>query len=336
MILQDFYNSEPQKYWTPPKSKHIEADIITNPSKYQDYIGMYKMDGNWSRVIIDNENNVTIQSRTISKTTGTYSEKTEHLPLLVELFKSLNIPGSVLLGEICYWDLSKTATDVGKILRCLPAKALARQAGCPLCFYGFDCLMYSNRDLCDKHFTERYAYLYEISRRIHSEYYCVAPLLTIDEVVEQYDSYLSKGGEGFLLMRKDATYNPGSRTAWKSIKLKKATEILFLPVVDTIDPVKEYQGTSLETWSYWLNDEAVTKPYYYGWKNGLVVNNGGVEIKVASGLSDKDREYFATEEFQKQMKEGRIWAHISGMEVTKDNSIRHPIFIDVVIVDEEK
>lgn len=330
MELKDFYRSEPQKYWTPPKNKNIESDILTNPEKYSSYIGMYKMDGNWSRVIIDENNNVTIQSRTISKVTGNYSEKTEHVPHLVKLFQSLNMPKTVILGELCYWDLHKTTIEVGKILRCLPKKAVERQKDDPLCFYAFDCLMFCNRDITGKTFTQRYSYLQQIAAHIKSELFTIAPTFEVTKVAEMYDDYLEKSGEGFLLMRKDATYDPGTRTSWKSIKLKKATKEMILPVVDTIDPVKEYNGANEEEWKYYRDGRPVTRPYYYGWKNGVVVDHDGVKVLVTSGLNDKVRELLAQEETQQKIKEGKYKAKISGMEVTKDNSIRHPVFLELI------
>ena len=105
MNFKDWYRCEPAKYWQPDKARHIEQDIISNPSKYNDYLGSEKMDGNWCRVLIGNDN-VLIQSRTISKKTGEYGDLTEKVPHIVELIKQLP-KETVILGELCYMELNK-------------------------------------------------------------------------------------------------------------------------------------------------------------------------------------------------------------------------------------
>ena len=49
-------------------------------------------------------------------------------------------------------------------------------------------------------------------------------------------------------------------------------------------------------------------------------------VRVASGLTDEDRAWLATDEAAKAIAEGALVAVVSGMEVTED-SIRHPRLI---------
>ena len=70
---------------------------------------------------------------------------------------------------------------------------------------------------------------------------------------------------------------PGTRTAWKTLKLKQSLPEMELKVVGTLEPKKFYEGDCPETWEYKLVDintgveQLVTKPYYYGWMNGQTI-----------------------------------------------------------------
>ena len=71
----------------------------------------------------------------------------------------------------------------------------------------------------------------------------------------------------------------------------------------------------------------VTKPYFYGWPSAIEVEYQGRKIKVASGLTDEDKAYFATDAEKEAIEVGSLYAMITGMEITAD-SIRHPVFLD--------
>ena len=84
-----------------------------------------------------------------------------------------------------------------------------------------------------------------------------------------------------------------------------------------------YEGKELENWEYCINGTAVTKPYYYNWKNGVIINHNGNKVRVTSRLTDDDREWLTTNEATAAIKENRLYAVVSGMEVSS-TSIRHP------------
>lgn len=325
MKIEDFYTSPCMRYWQPDKSKHIELDIVEHPEKYKDYIGSYKKDGEWSRVIFNGEK-VIIQSRSISKVTGEYGRKEELVPHLVKLFETLP-KDTVLLGELYFQDLNCHSKDVGSILRCLPPKAIARQKNNPLCFYCFDVLMFNGIDLTQEGYENRVKYFNEVSSLIgQTSLIQYAEIKTVDNIIEEYDEYLNQGGEGFVLQRRDNKYNPGTRTAWSTIKLKKATDEIELPVVDIIWPNKNYEGKELDTWKYFINSVPVTKRYFYSWANGVVVNNNGTLVSVTSGLSDEDAEWLSTQEAKSLIDNHQLFVIIQAMEIEKDTgSLRHPI-----------
>ena len=107
-MIQDFkkfYTMEPMKYYQPQDYENPKAKAMIENAGNQ-YICTKKNDGEWGRFIVDEGGKVTIQSRTISKVTGEYGNKTELLPHLVEQLKLLP-PQTVFLGEICCDDVSK-------------------------------------------------------------------------------------------------------------------------------------------------------------------------------------------------------------------------------------
>ena len=75
---------EPMKYYE-GDTNSVKAKAMLN-NEGDKYFAMRKYDGEWSRVIIM-EDGVLIQSRSVSKITGTYGDKTELVPHLTEELK---------------------------------------------------------------------------------------------------------------------------------------------------------------------------------------------------------------------------------------------------------
>ena len=330
----DFYSKfsimQPMKYYEPGGLDHPKAqEMIANKDNL--FIAMEKRDGEWSRIIID-EQKVLIQSRSISKITGTYGDKTELVPHIVEELLANYPPGTVLLGELAYEDISKTSRDVGSILRCKVDKAIERQATEKLHLYIFDCLAYDYQDLINLPFSERFNLNYITPKSVLNMRTPFAQYIhTVESVTSDFMQFADRiwgyGAEGIMIIRKDAKYAPGSRKSWDSLKVKKQLGELDVKIIDVIEPKMLYEGSELESWQYFQEGIAVTKPYYYGWKNGVVVEYEGRTIKVSSGLTDEEREWLATPEAFDAIQTGSLYAAITGMELTQD-SIRHPVFID--------
>lgn len=322
--MLNYYEMAPMRYWSPDESQKVEADIITHPEKYSDYVGSFKRDGEWAKVIWDGTK-VSILSRSISKKTGEYARKEGNVPHLVEEFKKLPA-NTVILGELCFDDLYKRSKDVGTLLRCLPEKAVSRQEKeeDKLHFYVFDVLCWDNNDLVNIGFEERISYIEKIKPILGDRYTRYAEIKDVEEIAKEYDDYLAQGGEGFVLQRKDCIYYPDKRPAWKTIKLKKATEEIELPVVGLLNPEKFYTGKELENWEYFVDGIAVTKYYYKGWVAGVKVKNGDTICNVSSGITDEDAEWLATNEARNLINEGRLIAKVSAMEIEPDTGkLRH-------------
>lgn len=334
-----YYNMKPMKYYEGDAYSSKAIDMIEN--KDNNFLAMEKVDGEWSRSIIT-EDEVFIQSRSISRITGEYGKKEPLVPHIAKELKSLFPAGTVVLGELAFQDPSKTSKDVGSILRCKPDKAVDRQEkGEKLHLFIFDVLAFEYQELDTKPFEERIKFIKTNDSHIHS-----INFITNQNFLDGADQVWSNSGEGIMIMRKDAEYLPGKRKAWLSLKLKKELGELEVPVIGTIEPKENYEGTELDNWKFFADENGnpvnifqmklanglhpVTKPFYYGWKNGVIVDVEGRQVKVSSGLTDTDREFLASEEAQAQIKAGNLFAVITGMEMTED-SIRHPVLVNLRI-----
>ena len=351
MIKDKFFNQAPMKYYQPTTYDCEKAkDIISN--KGNNYIATQKSDGEWCRIIKDENGNTFAQSRNISKITGEYGDKTNLIPHIIEEFKI--IPnGTVLLGELCFSEINSTSREVGTILRCLPAKAIERQKVHKLIFRVFDCLAYDNEDISNLPYIKRFDAALKLIKSNHFDY-----IELCNYTYENFEDFLQEiliaGGEGIVIHSKDYIYQPGGRPAWKTMKVKKITTEIELPIVSLINPKKLYEGKELENWKYWVGvyrdtkeeirinrpltqDDRefnidwfpVTKPYYYYWINGVTVSNNGTLVKVTSGLTDADREWLATKEAIELLHNNQLYAVVSAMEITPDNSLRHPRLIRI-------
>ena len=350
-MIEKFYTMTPMKYYdcggdfSKPKAQAMLANEGHN------YIATKKNDGEWCRIIKAADGTVTAQSRSISKVTGEYGDKTLHIPHIVEEMRSC-APETVLIGELCFTDITKTSKDVGSILRCKPEKAVERQKSNKLVLRVFDCLAFGGIDLSDKPYWERLACARDATCE-PGPYIGMTDIVEFDSFEDFLQEILAAGGEGIVIHRKDAKYKPGARTAWDTLKVKKIVEELELPIVDFIKPNKTYCGEDADTWKYWISTdkvtgeivrrsvaphgldmdtnftwEPVTKPYWMGWMNGVIVDNGGTEVRVTSGLTDEDREWLATDEARIALENGLV-ATVTCMEITSDGSLRHPRLVRI-------
>lgn len=318
-IKDYFWNMPAMKYYEPNLNLPKAQDMIAN--KNNSYLAMTKYDGEWNMAIIL-ENEVLMRGRNIT-TSGDYKDRANMLPNITSELLKLYPAGTVLLGELAFDDITKTSKDVGTIMRCLPAKAIERQKTTPLYFYIFDCLAFNGEDIHQKRFEERIQTI-----TIEKTNFTRKVEIYTDNFLSAADDVWARGGEGLVIIKKDEPYRPGERKAWTSLKLKKKLGEIEVQVIGTLPPTKEFTGdTPLKDWKYWDSEgKPVTKFYYNNWIGALRVKYNENIVDVSSGLSDNMREYFASEQVQKQIREEKVLVYITGMEITSD-SIRHPVFL---------
>lgn len=329
--ISDFAMMSPMKYYNNETETQKRLDMINN--KDDMYMATVKKDGDWSMLIHYSKGNNLIRSRSISSVTGVYGDYTAKVPHICDEMDKLP-DNTVLLAELCWDEPGTNANTVGTILRCLPAKAVERQKEHKLKALVFDALMIDGEDLTDKGYEQRFnaasrvvywntfpsAIMY-MTQRVHIDDEHISFLEWADEVI-------AHGGEGLVIQRKDNPYMPGTRTAWRTLKLKQSLPEMELKVVGTLEPNKLYEGDFPETWEYCDEEgDLVTKPYFYGWKNGITVKHGDFTTDVASGLTDDDREWLATDEAQQAIANGELYAVVKAMSFNDKGKLRHPYLV---------
>jgi len=352
----NYFESEPMKYWmmpanTTPDTKRLKLEQMAQSN---DYLFGEKIDGNWSRAIITPERNA-LQTRGISKTTGTYGEVQGKVLFWKDVCNAFS-DTTVILGEI--YLPGGIDKDCGAILRCLETKALARQKNAPLRWRIFDILALDGDDYMNQPFEYRIEHIPEVVGRINSPYVTGVNYYEMDETFfDKMADIFADGGEGAVCYRKDSRYEPGKRGphAWDTVKVKQeiASEIDCV-IMGTVPGEKIYTGKDMGSWTMWENQRSgelvygeyfgeyqtggaylpVTKNYFNNWPAAIqvgVYNREGQLIPLCkvSGL---------TEGFKSDLRDNlKDWigvpVSISGMMVSEAHagsngegiSIRHPL-----------
>ena len=314
------------RYFPCPKGKE---DKLKDAMMNGEYFAQRKWDGASYIFSKDENGEVGLHSRTVSRKTGTFSEKSENVPHIIKVLNKLPNK-TMVIGEVAYpWGTSKDTTT---IMGCLPAKAQARNLENPISYYIFDLLWFDGEDWTSKPAEERIKQLQEIYEKyIYEDDY----VKFCEPVFENINDYLAEillnGGEGIVLKMKNKPYDTeGKRPAWHTIKVKQidTTDVV---IMDIEMPTKEYTGKDPENYPY--RDEEgnpVNRLWYHGWANAIVIgayNNKGELIKigtVASGLTDEMRQDLAENPDKYIMNV----AEIEAMSIDKKAcTFRHPRFI---------
>ena len=340
----------PMRYANTPSQDKVDAAMAS-----LDWCAQPKYDGAFYQLEHTDEGDIYLFGRTLSKVTGEYTEKIANVPWLKQWAEQLP-KGTTLIGEI--YIPGGHSNTVTSIMGCLPEKAIKRQEKVHVQYMVFDCIRYAGEDLVEKSFLERQEYLtywlldlfiqtnnldgyrwedphvklvptYGLSESWYD------PAINIewgklDSFAPILSSIFAQGGEGMVFKHKDAPYRPGKRTTTsQAFKIKEHIDSLDFVCMDLLDPVKEYTGKDVENWPYWKDNEPVTKPYYYGWKNAVQIgayqNGELVPVgTVASGLTDELREDLA---MHPDSYIGSV-VEVSCMSVNKqDHTVRHPVLV---------
>lgn len=361
--INDFAMMEPMKYYNKDDDCKQRREMLENKDGL--YMASMKNDGCWGMFIHYSKGHNLVRSRSISKVTGVYGDYTEKVPHLVAEMDTWP-DKTVVIAELCFNELGTNANTVGTILRCLPAKAIERQKDKPLVGKVFDMLMFAGKDLTDIPYKERICeYAMEVTGLVPQNYqakYFIRTALFMPGIdfQEAADEIISMGGEGIVIQRCDNPYMPGTRTAWKTLKLKQSLPEMELKVVAALPPKKWYEGDCEDTWPYWevftgqnsenpdtgelyaiydlvevgpdcdrktIPGSPVTKPYFYHWANGITVEFNGTTCDVTSGLTDADREWLATREALDMIENGELFAVVKAMSENDKGRLRHPYLV---------
>ena len=289
----NFAEMEVMKYYAPPASWTIEQkrDTVRNRIYSNEWVAAEKKDGFFGKFVKDDNGQMVLYSRS-RNVNGEYVNKIEWVPQLQSFFDSLP-SGTCLLGEL-YLPLQPGSKKVQTILGCLKNKALARQKeGEWIHFYIFDCIAYDGRNLLLSPYEERIHIISQLTQFATGQYVDFGKFYEGAALWEQLQIILANGGEGMVLIHKNAPYEPGKRPSKTTLKVKRElTETIDCVIMGANAPTKMYTGKSIETWKYWINDITnarlpianyykeyvdgqpivpVTKNFYFEWAGSLKI-----------------------------------------------------------------
>ena len=349
----DLFKVEPEKVYGLAVNTENKEQKIKQRIESDEYVASLKKDGQYHRYINFN-GEIKFQTRGKSVKTGTFGEVQDKVPHLMEYLNRVVPKNSLIIGEL--YRPGWTTNEVGSILRCLPAKAILRQKETPLIFYIHDVWYYDGEDLMTTSKVDRIKKLKQIQEQwMHNEGMIAeiefADYVDTVEDIENLIGYaLENDEEGVVLTLKQSMVNPGAKTAWKTLKIKKelSSEADVFLTGNYKMPTREYSGKDIANWEYWENEKnseklfgklykdyldgaticPVTKPYYKGWFGSLEMavldkDNKVVPIGWVSGFSDEIKDDFLVNPNKYKDK----ICTVNAMETTADYKLRHPKFI---------
>ena len=354
--MVDYFNDEPMRYWAPTSTMSAEAkrNKLEQMALSGNYIWSQKFDGNWSRAIITADR-AALQTRGISKKTGTYGEIQNKVFFWNDVVKAFTNGTTVILGEV--YLPGGIDKDVGSILRCLDDKARTRQKDNKLEWRIFDVLVLDGQDMMECPVEERISHIPEVVTRINSSLVKGIDYHEMNETFfDDINDIFMRGGEGAVCYKKTSIYIPGKRgpSAWETCKVKQEISADVDCFITGTEPAaRDYTGKDIATWNFWQDERSgeklvgelygeyrtgrairpISKGYYYGWPGAIytgVYDNSGniIPLCKVAGL---------TEEFKTELRDNYNEWHmcpltIGGMMVSTAQadasgcgiSIRHP------------
>lgn len=286
-------------------------DLWTN----KDYVAEEKLDGERFKMHIF-KNGSRFDSRTISKKTNRFTEKTGNVPHL----SGMQIPlldGTVLDGEIKFGDDSMSTST---IMGCLPEEAVKRQADARkwVNYYIFDILFLNGKDVREEPYFHRKSlldYVFDTYLRenphlkrakceyVHKKKFC--------------DDIFAEGGEGVILKNLEAPYS--DKNAWVKVKAVATFDVVIMG----------YEEATLETIKKGDDKATISRLAANGWI-GAVVFGQYVDGKLkkfgrCSGMPDDIRAKYSE---NKEKYIGKVITIEAQSRIPKTGYFRHPRFKD--------
>jgi len=255
------------KYWAPTSSMSAETrrQHLEQMANSGNYLWAEKFDGNFARGVITSERSA-LQTRGISRVTGTYSELQEKVFFWDSVVNAFQSGDTVILGEL--YLPGGIDRDVGSISRCLVSKARERQRDKKLEWRIFDVLVLDGNDMINSPIEERIKHIPEVVKRINDplvngiEYHEMT-----EKFFDEINEIFARGGEGAVCYKKGISYTPGKRSsAWTTMKVKQEINTDVDALITSIEPpTRLYTGKDMVNWPYWRNirtDELLFGEYF--------------------------------------------------------------------------
>jgi len=285
-------------------------DLWTN----KDYVAEEKLDGERFKMHIF-KNGSRFDSRTISKKTDRFTEKTGNVPHLSGMLLPM-LDGTVLDGEIKFGDDSMSTST---IMGCLPEEAVKRQkeAGKWVNYYVFDILFLKGKDVREEPYFHRKTLLCNLFAD-HLEgnpYFKLAECEFVHK--KQFcDKIFARGGEGVILKNLEAPYS--DKKAWVKVKAVATFDVVIMG----------YEEATLETIKKGDDKATISRLAANGWIGAVVfgqyVNGKLKKFGQASGMPDDIRAKYSV---GKEKFIGQVIKIEAQSRIPKTGYFRHPRFL---------
>ncbi len=144
----------------------------------------------------------------------------DSFPELLTFFQGLNLPDSVLDGEICVYK-DKTIRPFQELQKRMgvkkpDSKILLKY---PVTFIAYDILHWNGESLFEKELMERRKTLEDICQKHKIAFTRQFDVANHEELEQAFDDALSRGNEGLMLKHKNSSYEYGQRKkSWLKVK----------------------------------------------------------------------------------------------------------------------
>ncbi len=285
-------------------------DLWNDPN----YVAEEKLDGERFKMHIFAAGN-RFDSRTISKKTNRFTEKTGNVPHLAN-FVLPELAGTVLDGEIKFGgDSMSTSTIMG----CLPEEAIERQynAGKWVSYFVFDIIRYKGKNIEHYPYHQRKSLLFEIYfKYLTVNHHFVRPAVNHEYKKKFCEDIFAKGGEGVILKNLNAPYT--DKKAWVKVKAIANFDVVVIG----------YEEATPETIKKGDDKATISRLAANGWIGALVfgqyVDGKLKKFGRCSGMPDDIRADFSN---NKKERIGTVITIEDQSRIPKTGYFRHPRFL---------
>lgn len=277
------------------------------------YIAEEKLDGERFKMHVF-ENGNRFDSRTISKKTNRFTEKTGNVVHLAN-FKIPGLAGTVFDGEM---KMGVDSMSTSTIMGCLPEEAVRRQieSGILVDYYIFDIIFYKNQDIRHWPYIQRKQLVTNIyNLYLSGNKNIKIPKSITAEKKKFCEEIWASGGEGIILKNIYAPYT--DKKAWIKVKAQSTFDVVIMG----------YEEATPETIKKGDDNATISRLAANGWIGAVVfgqyVNGKLKKFGRCSGMPDDIRAKYSK---NKEKYINQVITIEAQSRIPKTGYFRHPRF----------
>lgn len=267
----------------PMLAKSAKPELLDQLFEDPKWVAEEKIDGERNLLHIMPDGSAVITSRRISKKTGKYAEKSEHVPHLTAPGTwPTELAGTVLDGEMVH---PRGFKHTAQVFRSLPERAIEIQQRTGFITYRvFDILYYKDQDVMDNPLWKRKELIKEVLEMVpdlvHSAAVSLIPSVTVDKLGFLRRTW-ADGGEGIILKHLEDPYLPGNRSKWVKVKSEMTEDVV---IIGYEEAEMDYTGKYERGWPYWAYYDEISGTWLRIVEGHKSAFEGKFEIKPVTSL----------------------------------------------------